>query len=129
MDKPKAKQTAHDRVKNADNRSDVFIQTPYWTVATEDSFESWCQGQDSDSLEVLLDRFLGTAVAVSFKALNGSICCTLANQDNKEANLPYLLTGWSNGCADALAVAMYKLEVMLKGVWEAPPSERVPRRH
>ena len=129
MDKPKVKQTAHDRVKNADNRSDVFIQTPYWTVATEDAFEQWVQSQEPDSVEDLLDGFLGEGVAVSFKSMNGSICCTLAHQASKDANLPYLLTGWSSNAGDALAVAMYKLAVMLKGVWEAPPAERVPRRH
>lgn len=120
---------AYDRVKNADNRSDAFIKTPYWTVAVEDDFESWASSHAADSLENLLDGFLGADVAVSFKTLNGSTCCTLAHQPSKEANLPYLLTGWSDNVIDALFVAMYKLEVMLKGIWEAPPPERTPRRH
>lgn len=120
---------AYDRVKNADNRSDVFIQTPYWTTAVEDQFEDWCKASPQDNLESLLDGYLGTGVAVSFKALNGSICATLANQASREAGLPYLLTGWSDNASDALLVAIYKLDVMLKGVWEAPPPERAPRRH
>lgn len=120
---------AYDRVKNADNRADMFIKTPYWTVAVEDDFENWCTKQASDTVEGLLDGLLGSGVAVSFKELNGSICATLAHQASKEAGLPYLLTGWSEHCGDALAVALYKVDVMLKGIWEAPPPERPLKRH
>ena len=118
---------AYDRVKNADNRADVFIKTPHWTNAVEDGFEAWCKAGPPEDLATLLDRLLGEGVAVSFKALDGSICCTLAHQASREANLPYLLTGWSDGCETAVAVALYKLAVMMQGVWEAPPAERVLR--
>lgn len=129
MPKPRDNFNAHDRVKNADNRADVFIKTAYWTPDVEDAFESWAQGRSSDNFEDLLDGFLGSGVAVSFKEMNGSICCTLAHQPSKDANLPYLLTGWSDNASDALYVAMFKLEVELKGIWEAPPARPPSRRH
>lgn len=128
MDKPKNRPNAYDRVKNTDNRADVFIKTAYWTPEVEDDFEAWLKAGNKDDLQDLLDGFLGSDVAVSFKRLDGSICCTLAHQASREANLPYLLTGWSDNSQDALAVAMYKLEVQLKGIWEAPPAPRPTRR-
>ena len=106
----------------------MFIKTPYWTVEVEDAFEAWASARSETCLAKLLDAFLGADVAVSFKTLNGSICCTLANQASREAKLPYLLTGWSDNAEDAIFVAMYKLEVLLKGVWEAPSPDRLPRR-
>jgi len=127
--KPVDKKPAYDRVKNANNNGDVFIKTAYWTPAVEDAFEAWAKTRVSDDFEDLLDGFLGSGVAVSFKHLNGSICCTLAHQDSKDANLPYLLTGWSDNASDALYVAIYKLEVELKGIWEAPPERPASRRH
>lgn len=123
-----AKQGAYDRVKNADNRADVFIKTSYWTPEVEDHFESWLKTSGKDDLSDLLDGFLGSDVAVSFKRLEGSICCTLAHQPSREANMPYLLTGWSDNAQDALAVACYKLEIQLKGIWEAPPAPKPSRR-
>ena|SRR5215472_4015729 len=118
---------AYDRVKNANNANDNFIKTPHWTNDVEDRFESWCKQGPPEDLATLLDRLLREDVAVSFKHFDGSICCTLAHQASREANLPYLLTGWSDGCETALAVALFKLAVMMKGVWEAPPAERVLR--
>lgn len=120
---------AYDRVKNADNRSDVFIKTPYWTPDVEDSFEGWATAQGETCMASLLDSLLGHGVAVSFKEMNGSICCTLANQASKEADLPYLLTGWSDGAHDALFVALFKLEVQLKGVWQELEQPKPSRRH
>lgn len=120
---------AYDRVKNADNRADVFIKTPYWSPDVEVHFEEWCAVHSADALEDLLDGFLRNSVAVSFKELNGSICCTLAHQPSKEADQPYLLTGWSDNAADALFVAIYKLEVMLQGIWTAPALPKPTRRH
>lgn len=119
----------YDRVKNADNHSDMFIRTPYWDSTVEEHFEGWCQSSLADTLEALVDGFLDNGVAVSFKAMNGSVCCTLAHQASKEVGLPYLLTGWSDNVGDALAVAVYKLEVMMRGIWEAPPVAKAPRRH
>lgn len=128
MDKTKDRPKAYDRVKNANNNGDVFIKTPYWTPEIEDSFEAWVSGHSQDNFEDLLDGFLGADVAVSFKTLNGSVCATLAHQPSREANLPYLLTGWSDNASDALYVAMFKLEEQLKGIWEAPPAPRPTRR-
>jgi hypothetical protein len=122
------KPQAIDRVKNADNHSDLFIRTPYWTSDVEDHFENWCQASLADAVEALVDRFLGNGVAVSFKMLNGSVCCTLAHQAAKDAGDPYLLTGWSDNAGDALAVAVYKLEVMMMGVWSEPEQPKPTRR-
>jgi len=119
----------YDRVRNADNRSDVFIKTPYWTPEVETKFESWREVNPPGCVDGLVDFFLKGDVAVSFKMLNGSTCCTLAHQPSKDHDLPYLLTGWSDNAADALSVAQYKLEIMLSGVWEAPPEQKPSRRH
>jgi len=128
MDKQKPKAAAYDRVKNANNNGDVFIKTAYWTPDVEDQFEAWAKTRAADDFENLLDGFLGSDVAVSFKSLNGSICCTLAHQPSREANMPYLLTGWSDNASDAMYVAIFKLEVELKGIWEAPPARPPSRR-
>jgi len=124
-DRPKA----YDRVKNANNNGDVFIKTAYWTPDIEDAFDEWVKGRLPVDCAGLLDDHLGSGVSVSFKAMNGSICCTLAHQASREANLPYLLTGWSDDATDALLVAMYKLEVQLNGIWQAPPERPPSRRH
>src|SRR5215472_11934699 len=110
---------AYDRIKNANNVNDNFIRTPYWTNEVEADFESWVRKNHKADFTTIVTEFLGSGVAVSFKELDGSICCTLAHQANREALLPYLLTGWSDNPEDALAVAHYKLGVMLGGIWEA----------
>lgn len=119
----------YDRVKNANNQSDVFIKTPYWTPEVEESFEVWAKGEAREDLASEVDECLTVEIAVSFKAMNGSVCCTLAHQPSKDANLPYLLTGWSDTAHDAYLVALFKLEIQLKGVWETPPQPKVTRRH
>lgn len=119
---------AYDRVKNANNAGDVFIKTEYWTNEVEDQFETWKTSNGKNTVEELLSLFLESEVAVSFKALEGSICCTLAHQPSREAGMPYLLTGWSDNPGEALAVAQFKLEVFMKGIWEAPPVRPAPRR-
>jgi hypothetical protein len=119
---------AYDRVKQANNQSDNFIKTPYWTNEVEDAFEEWYKKQPAVDLARSVADYLDCEVAISFKQMGGSICCTLAHQPSKEAQLPYLLTGWSDHPEDALAVAGYKLDVMLGGVWQEPPARPAPRR-
>lgn len=119
---------AYDRVKNASTAADVFIKTEPWTNEVETAFETWAGGRPPLNLEQHVMAQLNQEVAVSFKALEGSICCTLAHQPSRAASIPYLLTGWSNNPLDALLVALYKLEVMMNGVWEAPPARPAPRR-
>ena len=119
---------AYDRVKHANNAGDVFIKTPPWTNEVEDAFESWKLEGDRKCLGELVSEQLEAEVAVSFKALEGSICCTLAHQPSRESNSPYLLTGWSDDPSEALAVALYKLEVFLSGIWEQPRLPAAPRR-
>lgn len=128
MDKTKDRPKAYDRVKNANNSGDVFIKTEYWTNEVEDGYEAWRASNGADPLEDLINGLLEEEVAVSFKRLEGSTCCTLAHQPSRAANLPYLLTGWSDNANDALTVCLFKLQVMLKGVWEAPPVRPAPRR-
>jgi hypothetical protein len=119
---------AYDRVRNADNGSDNFIKTPYWTNEVEAHFEVWKAAAGLPAFDELCDGLLEEEVAVSLKALDGSICCTLAHRASKDAGLPYLLTGWSDNCVEALTVALYKLKVMMSGVWEAPKLPPAPRR-
>ena len=128
MPTDKRKPTAYDRVKNADQVSDVFIKTDPWTNDVEDLFEAWKRTANLPSLDHQVGLYLESEVAVSFKLLEGSVCCTLAHQPNRAASLPYLLTGWSDNALDAMAVATYKLEVAMKGVWEAPEMRPRPRR-
>ena len=119
---------AYDRVKHANNAPDVFIKTPPWTNEVEDDFETWKKKGVRNSLAELVALQLESEVAVSFKALEGSICCTWAHQPSREANLHYLLTGWSDDPSEAMAVALYKLEVILKGIWVQPALPPAPRR-
>jgi len=119
---------AYDRVKNANNAGDVFIKTPPWTNEVEDAFEKWKAKGVRNTLAELVSLQLESEVAVSFKSLEGSICCTLAHQPSREGNMPYLLTGWSDDPSEALAVALYKLEVVMQGIWEQPKLPPAPRR-
>jgi hypothetical protein len=119
---------AYDRVKNADNHSDMFIKTPYWTNDVEAQYEIWREQDRGNSFHELCDLLLESECAVSFRLVNGSTCATLAHQPSKDAGLPYLLTGWSDNVEDALEVARYKLEVMMQGIWEAPKLAPAPRR-
>jgi len=119
---------AYDRVKNANNAGDVFIKTPPWTNEVEDAFEKWKAKGVRSTLAELVSLQLESEVAVSFKSLEGSICCTLAHQPSREGNMPYLLTGWSDDPSEALAVALYKLEVVMQGIWEQPKLPPAPRR-
>jgi hypothetical protein len=128
MPTDKRKPTAYDRVKNANNASDLFIKTDPWTNDVEDLFDAWVKTAKLPSLADQVGRYLESEVAVSFKLLEGSVCCTLAHQPNRAASLPYLLTGWSDNALDAMAVATYKLQVMMKGIWEAPEMRPAPRR-
>lgn len=120
---------AYDRVKNASNSSDVFIKTAYWTPEVEQHFESWSQEELGQEPMVTVEGYLGAGVAVSFKMIDGSVCCTLAHQASRDAGKPYLITGWSDNATDALAVCEYKLLVMLSGVWDAPEAPKPTRRH
>src|SRR5215472_13417006 len=114
---------AYDRVKNANNSADNFIKTPYWSNEVEDAFEAWNQQLDGRTLEQRLAQYLESSVAVSFKQIDDSICCTLAHQPSRDAGDPYLLTGWAERACEAMAVAEFKLEVMLKGIWAEPPQQ------
>jgi len=119
---------AYDRVKNANQTADLFLKTPPWTNEVEDAFEAWKAAGDRKSLAMLVAELLGAEVAVSFKEMDGSICCTLAHQPSRVASMPYLLTGWSDDPDEALAVALYKLEVVLNGIWAQPKLPPAPRR-
>jgi len=119
---------AYDRVRNANNAGDVFIKTEYWTNEVEDRFAAWLAKSGQNTLEELCALFLESEVGISFKSMEGSVCCTLAHQPSREANLPYLLTGWSDGPFEALKVAQFKLEVLMNGIWEAPAVRPAPRR-
>lgn len=119
---------AYDRVKTANQQSDNFIKTPYWTPEVEEEYEKWAETGKANDLDDLVSLQLESEVAVSFKALDGSICCTLAHQPSKDSGLPYLLTGWSDNAPDAMRVALFKLERMLQGVWAAPPAPKATRR-
>lgn len=118
----------YDRVKNADNHNEMFIRTPYWTPDVEEEFEKWCSKEHRDAIEDLVDGLLSEETGVSFKRLNGGTCCTFVHQPSKDTGLPCLLTGWSDNASDALLVSLYKLQVMMGGVWQEPPAPKPTRR-
>lgn len=120
---------AFDRVRNADQRSDLFVKTPYWSPDVETQYESWLERQDISNPWGRLSSYLGEDVSVSFKPFNGSICCTLTNMASKDSGLACLLTGWSDDAADALAVVTFKLMVLLDGAWVSIDSGPRSKRH
>jgi hypothetical protein len=120
---------AYDRVKLSTSASEAFIRTSYWTPDVEVAFEEWAKAVAGDDPLTTIEGYLGTGVAVSFKQIQGSVCCTLANQACKDAGKPYLITGWSDNTSDALSVCEYKLLVMLGGLWDAPPPPPPSKRH
>lgn len=119
---------AYDRVKNTDNHSDMFMKTPYWDSGVEEAYEVWLKSDARSTMAELVPCYLSEGIAVSFRSMDGSICCTLAHQSCKDAGDPYLLTGWADSADDAILVATYKLSEMLHGVWEALPPAKVLRR-
>lgn len=120
---------AYDRVKNANNISDNFLKTPYWTPEAEDHFQKWMTAKGMPRADNLLVEYLLTCGGVSFKLIDGSVCCTLINGELREKLAPHLLTGWSDNWETALYVAHYKLTVQLDGEWESvDTSRKVPRR-
>jgi hypothetical protein len=120
---------AYDRVKNANQQSDLFVKTPYWTPEIEERFQSWHPKIDAEGLLRLIDEYLLSGISVSLKMLDASVCCTLAHQARREGSLTCLLTGWSDNAGDALLVAHFKLMVLLDGSWDGlDPAVKVPRR-
>jgi hypothetical protein len=120
---------AYDRVKNANSGSENFLKTPYWTPQVEMSYVEWLKDRPRRTLEEVVDSYLQAGVAVSFKELSGSVCCTLAHQESRDNGLPYLLTGWSEAAMDALGVAEYKLLGQLDGIWAELPPLPASKRH
>lgn len=120
---------AFDRVRNADQRSDLFIKTPYWSPDVETQYESWLERQDITNPWARVQSFVHEDISVSFKPFNGSVCCTLTNMASKDTGQPCLLTGWSDDAADALAVATFKLMVLLDGAWVSTEAPNKSRRH
>lgn len=124
-----ATKTAYDRIRNTNNQSDLFVKTPYWGPEVEARFQSWRDALDTSSGEALLGEYLTLGISVSFKRIDESICCTLADQDRREQGLPCLITGWSDNWAEALFVVRFKLMVLLDGSWEGiDPQVKVRRR-
>lgn len=120
---------AYDRVRNANQQSELFVKTPYWTPEIEDRFQSWLKAGIGEQPPELIDAYLLSGVAVSFKMLDASVCCTLAHQARREQQNPCLLTGWSDNWSDALLVAHFKLALLLEGNWDGvDPGRKVPRR-
>jgi hypothetical protein len=120
---------AYDRVKNTNQQSELFVKTPYWTPEIEDRFQSWLQAGTGVQPPELIDEYLLSGIAVSFKMLDASVCCTLAHQTRRESQIPCLLTGWSDNWADALLVAHFKIAVLLDGNWDGVEvGRKVPRR-
>lgn len=120
---------AFDRVRNADQRSDLFVKTPYWSPDVETQYESWLERQDITNPWGSVAHYVSDDISVSFKPFNGSICCTLTHMAHKDAGQPCLITGWSDDAADALAVATFKLAVLLDGQWVSVEGQGRSKRH
>jgi len=111
--------TAYDRVKNANERSEMYVKTPVWDNETESSYMKWQAQPGLKDLAGALKGLIEDGFAVSFKPVEGSICVTLTDLDRRVKEQTCLLTGWSDNTDDALKVALYKHEVMLKRDWES----------
>ena len=119
----------YDRVKNTNNASDNFLRTPYWDAHAEEGYQVWLKSASRESPPDLLDEYLLNGIAVSFKLLESSVCCTLINVALRDKEQPHLLTGWADNWNDALLVAHYKITEQLGGNWVSVDTGRkVPRR-
>lgn len=119
---------AADRAKNANEKSDLWVRTPYWTPDTETAYEAWTSSGDVSDPWALVLRFLSDGYSFSLREFNGSYCATLSDGERKGAGKPCLLSGWSDDPFDAMLVVLYKHLVQLDGDWDSCDEAPTPRR-
>lgn len=110
---------AADRAKQSDERSDLWVRTPYWTPDTEESYEDWTSSSGVSDPWTLVLRFLSDKYSLSLREFNGSYCTTISDGERKSAGKPCLLSGWSDDPFDSMLVVLYKHLVLLDGDWDS----------
>lgn len=121
---------AADRVKHADERSDIWVKYPYWNIEVEDDFIArTSSGGVPDAWSVLLG-LCEQGFFIRFSRFEESHCVTLTDPRRQEQGKPFLLSGWGRDQLEALLVVEYKHKVMLDCDWDSYQSEKqaVPRR-
>lgn len=121
---------AADRVKHADERSDLWVKTPYWGKEVEDAFQDRCASGDLPDAWSILFRFFEEGFSIALRRFEDSVCVTLTDGDRRGRSVPCLLSGWGADPHDALLVVDYKHRVLLDCDWDSCQSEsgRPPRR-
>lgn len=118
---------AADRTKQSDERSDLWVKTPYWTPDTEEAYETWSPPSDVSDPWALVLSWLSNGYSVSLREFNGSYCTTLSDGERKSTGKPCLLSGWSDEPFDSMLVVLYKHRVLLDGDWDSG-QQNEPRR-
>lgn len=92
-----------------------------WTQVQEADFEQWLtSGLPTDGSAGLIREILAKGHALKLGPYEQSWCATIENVGRKDSGNGYLISGWSDTWEDALAVAYYKLFVLLEGDWDHP---------
>lgn len=121
----------HKREERADNKSELWVRTPYWDKDVEDAYQAWATSGDVPDAWSMVQWFLSQSYGVSFKELEGSYCVTLSDADRKSRSEPCLLSGWGGDAAEACRVVLYKNNILLDKDWGLFSKEQVwkaPRR-
>lgn len=126
---PQRKMTAHEFVKDSDERSELWVKHEYITQETADRFDAWSAEFDVSSAWPILLSLLEEGYGVSIKAKGESWVCTVSSESRRVAGKPCLLSGWGPDAFTCLLVAKWKHEVLLDKDWdsfqEAKPRRRI----
>lgn len=119
---------AADRVKNANERWEGWVRSPYWDEAVEEAFQAKLASGDVPEPWPLVLRFVDEGLSVGLREYNGSYCATLGDGERRSANVPCQLSGWGEDLHDALLVVDYKHRVQLDCDWDNAQAEPTHRR-
>lgn len=118
---------AADRVKHADERSTLWVRTPYWDEVVEEAFQVHIASGELPDAWAMVSRFLDEGLSVSIREYQGSYCATLSDGERKAGNKPSLLSGWGESPVDCLLVVDYKHRQLLDCDWDNS-EEAAPKR-
>lgn len=118
---------AADRVKNANERWEGWVRSPYWDEAVEEAFQTRRASGDVPEPWAMVRRFIEEGLSVGLREYNGSYCATLGDAERRTANVPCQLSGWGESPEDALLVVDYKHRVQLDCDWDNAQSEQSKR--
>lgn len=130
VEKMPTRAKAADRIKHADERTDIWVKYPYWNIEVEEDFQSRNAPGDVPDPWALLLGLCSEGFFIRFSRFEESHCVTLTDPRRQEQGKPFLLSGWGSDQCQALLVVDYKHRVMLDCDWDSYQSEKqsVPRR-